>query len=144
MRKYILTLLLLILASCAGQRATTAHHVERDYYSSARLDSLFRAIWQRDSVYRRDSVFIYQSADTVTQYVEKEVYRWRVRTDTVYRDRWRVDTLYIERRDSVHVEKPIYIETPIKWHDQGFIWLGRVCLISIILWVLFLYLKRKF
>lgn len=146
MRKLLLTILLLILAGCASQRATTTHQVERDsvYYSRAHVDSLFKAIWQRDSVYRRDSIIIYQRGDTVTRYVEKEVYKWRNRTDTVYRDRLRVDTVYMERTDSVHVEKPVYIEKPIKWYNQGFIWVGRLCIIALILWVLFLYLKRKF
>ena len=146
MRKLLLTILLLILASCASQRTTTTHQVESDsvYYSRAYVDSLFKAVWQRDSVYRRDSIYIYQRGDTVDRYVERVVYKWRSRTDTVYRDRLRVDTVYMERTDSVHVEKPVYIETPTKWYDQGFIWVGRLCIMALILWVLFLYLKRKF
>ena len=146
--KHLTTIVIavLLLASCATQRATSTHWVDRDstYYHSARLDSLFRAMWQRDSVYRRDSIIIYQIGDTVTKYVEREVYKWRTRTDTVYRYRYKVDTIYTERRDSVRVERPVYIEAPIKWYDQGFIWVGRMCIIALLLWTLFLYLKRKF
>lgn len=137
---------LLVLSSCASMRnASTNHTTKRDitYIISSQLDSLYRAFWQRDSVYRRDSIYEYHKGDTVTKYVEKEIYKWRTRTDTIYRDRWRVDTMYIERVDSARVEKPVYIEKPIKWYNQGFIWLGKLCCLAALAWVLFLYLKRK-
>lgn len=146
MKHLLIIVSALILASCASMRHASTHQVDRDstYLSTRQLDSLYRAFWQRDSVYRRDSIHEYHNGDTVIKYVEKEVYKWRTRTDTVYRDRWRVDTMYVERADSVTVEKPVYIEKQIKWYNQGFIWLGRLCCIALILWALFLYLKRKF
>ena len=146
MKHFLVIVSALILASCASMRHTSTHQVDRDstYTSRYNLDSLYRAIFQRDSIYKRDSIYVYVKGDTVTKYVEKEVYRWRTRTDTVYRDRVRTDTVYMERVDSVTVEKPVYIEKQIKWYNQGFIWLGRLCCIAFILWVLFLYLKRKF
>lgn len=145
MKHFAIIVSLLLLASCASQRIASTYQVDRDstYTSTYNLDSLYRAIFQRDSIYKRDSIYVYVKGDTVTKYVEKELYRWRTRTDTVYRDRWRVDTMYVERIDSVTVEKPVYIEKQIKWYNQGFIWLGRLCCIAFILWVLFLYLKRK-
>lgn len=146
MKHFVFIVSLLMLASCASTRHASTTRIDRDstYHYARQLDSLYRAIWQRDSVYKRDSIYIYEKGDTVTKYVEKTLYKWRTRTDTVYRDRWRVDTLYIERTDSITVEKPVYIETPIKWYEQGFIWFGKMCCIALILWVLFLYLKRKF
>ena len=146
MKHLLIIVSALILASCASMRHASTHQVDRDstYLSTRQLDSLYRAFWQRDSVYKRDSIYVYQKGDTVTKYVEKEIYKWRTRTDTIYRDRWRVDTMYVERVDSVTVEKPVYIEKQIKWYNQGFIWLGRLCCIALILWALFLYLKRKF
>ena len=145
MRAVAVILAALILASCATQRATSTHKVDRDstYLSTHQLDNLYRALWQRDSVYRRDSTHVYQNGDTVTKYVEKEVYKWRTRTDTVYRDRWRVDTMYVERVDSVTVEKPVYIEKQLKWYNQGFIWLGRVCLAALLLWLVYKIVRWK-
>lgn len=146
MKHFVLFISLLLLTSCASTRHASTTRIGQDstYHYMRQLDSLYRAIWQRDSVYKRDSVYIYEKGDTVTKYVEKTLYKCHTRTDIVYRDRWRIDTLYIERTDSVTVVKPVYIEKPIKWHEQGFIWLGKMCCIALILWVLFLYLKRKF
>lgn len=146
MKHLFLILAAILLASCASTRYASTNRIGQDstYLYTRQLDSLYRAIWQRDSVYKRDSIYIYEKGDTVTKYVEKTLYKWRTRTDTVYRDRVRVDTLFIEKTDSVTVEKPVPIEKPIKWHEQGFIWLGKMCCIALILWVLFLYLKRKF
>lgn len=146
MKHFVFIVSLLMLASCASTRHASTTRIDRDstYHNAHRLDSLYRAFWQRDSVYKRDSIYIYEKGDTVTKYVEKTLYKWRTRTDTVYRDRLRVDTLYIERTDSATVEKPISIEKPIKWYNQGFMWLGKMCCIALILWAIFLYLKRKF
>lgn len=134
-----------MLVSCASQRIAATYQTDRDStYTSARyLDSLYKAVFDRDSTYRRDSIYVYVKGDTVTKYVEKEIYKWRTRSDTIYRDRWRVDTVYMEKVDSTIVERPVYIEKPIKWYNQGFIWLGRLCLIALIIWAIILYLKRK-
>ena len=128
MKHFVFIVSLLMLASCASTRHASTTRIDRDstYHYARQLDSL------------------YEKGDTVTKYVEKTLYKWRTRTDTVYRDRLRVDTLYIERTDSVTVEKPVYIEKPIKWYNQGFMWLGKMCCIALILWAIFLYLKRKF
>lgn len=146
MKHFVFIVSLLMLAGCASTRHASTTRIDRDstYHYTRQLDSLYRAFWQRDSVYKRDSIYIYEKGDTVTKYVEKTLYKWSTRTDTVYRDRLRVDTLYIERTDSVTVEKPVYIEKPIKWYNQGFMWLGKMCCIALILWAIFLYLKRKF
>ena len=137
MRTVAVILAALILASCATQRATSTHLVDRDstYISRRDLDSLYRATYQRDSVILRDSVYIYLKGDTVTKYVYKERQQWQIARDTVYRDRWRVDTLRTERVDSLRIEVPVYIEKPLKWYNQGFIWFGRVCLAALLLWL---------
>lgn len=146
--RYLTALIaLLMLAGCAStRRAVNTYQMQQDstYNSVRRLDSLFRVMMQRDSTYRRDSIYIWEKGDTVTKYVERTKYRIVTRTDTLYRDRLRTDTLYINRTDSVTVEKPVYIEKQMKWYDKGFIWVGRLCCLAAILWALFLYLKRKF
>ena len=146
MKNLITLLSTLLLMGCASTRYASTTQISRDstYNYAQQLDSLYRAIWQRDSVYKRDSIYICEKGDTVTKYVEKTLYKWHTHTDTVYRDRWRADTLYIERTDSIMVEKPIYIEKQMQWYNQGFVWLGKMCCIALILWVRFLYLKRKF
>jgi hypothetical protein len=146
--RYLTALIaLLMLAGCAStRRAVNTYQMQQDstYNSVRRLDSLFRVMMQRDSTYRRDSIYIWEKGDTITKYVERTKYRIVTRTDTLYRDRLRTDTLYINRTDSVTVEKPVYIEKQMKWYDKGFIWVGRLCCLAAILWALFLYLKRKF
>ena len=138
--KHLFTILAaILLASCASTRYASTYDESRDStrVSTHQLNSIFARLMQRDSIYVREK------GDTVTKYVEKTLYKWRTRSDTVYRDRLRVDTLYTERTDSVTVEKPV-IEKQIKWYNQGFMWLGKMCCIALILWAIFLYLKRKF
>lgn len=136
---------ILLLAGCTTTRkATYQARQDSTYNASHRLDSLFRVMLQRDSIYQRDSVYIYEKGDTVTKYVERTRYKLETRTDTLYRDRLRIDTLVVTRTDSVRVEKPVYIEKQLRWYNKGFIWVGRLCCIAAILWGLFLYLKRKF
>lgn len=145
--KWILIIILaLLLAGCAGTRHASTTRIDRDstYASVWQLDSLYRAIWQHDSVYTRDSICIYEKGDTVTKYVEKTMYKWCTSTDTVYRDRWRADTVYIGHTDSVTVERPVYIEKPIKWYNRVFIWGGKAGCIILLFGLAFLYLKRKF
>ena len=144
--KYLIFALLLALTGCASTRVASSYNTNRDstYVSTRYLDSLYRAVFLRDSTYRRDSIYIHEKGDTITKYVERVMYKWRTRTDTLYRDRWRTDTLFIERVDSTYVEKPVYVEKQLRWHQQGFMWLGKMCCIAAILWAMFLYLKRKF
>ena len=141
----IVIVVLLFLASCATTRVSSTHQVDRDsiYISSRDLDSLYRATYQRDSVVQRDSVYLYIAADTVVKYVYKERLSWQIKRDTVWRDRWRADTLYTERVDSLRIEVPVYIEKPIKWYNQGFIWLGRVCLAALLLWLVYKVVRWK-
>lgn len=146
--RYLTALIaLMLLAGCAStRRAVNTYQVQQDstHSSTQRLDSLFRVMMQRDSIYQRDSVYIREKGDTITKYVERIRYQLERRTDTLYRDLLRIDTLVVVRTDSVTVEKPVYIEKQMKWYDKGFIWVGRLCCLAAILWALFLYLKRKF
>lgn len=53
----------------------------------------------------------------------------------------------VELNDSIvykYKDRTVYVEKQMKWYDKGFIWVGRLCCIAVILLVLFLYLKRKF
>ena len=147
MKKTLILLIgALLLAACSTIRYVEVpkYHHDSTYVSNSRLDSLYRAAFQKDSVYKHDSVYVYQKGDTVTKYVEKVTYQYKLQRDTLYRDRIRRDTMYVERVDSVTVVQHEVVEKPIKWYNQGFIWVGRLCCLALIFWALFLYLKRKF
>lgn len=146
MKHIALLIAALLLAGCTGTRHAATYQTQQDstYFSRQRLDSLFAAILRRDSIYQRDSIFVYRKGDTVTKYVERLRYKLEQRTDTLRINTLRVDTLYAVKADSIRVEVPVYVEKRIKWYDKGFIWVGRLCCIAAILWALFLYLKRKF
>ncbi len=146
MKHFAIFIPLLMLVGCGSARHASTVRIERDsaYISKQRLDSLFRAIFQRDSTYQRDSVFVGYKGDTIVKYVERTKYCYTARVDTFYRNRHRVDTVYVNRTDSVTVEKPVFVEKTMKWYDRGFVWVGRLCCLAAILWAVFLYLRRKF
>ena len=119
-----------MLTSCASTRRATS---SRDTRDSTRIISQ-----------QVDSIYIKEKGDTVTYYVERLRYAYKIKTDTIYTYKLKRDTVYAVRTDSIRVTVPTYIEKPRKWYDTGAIWLGRMCCLAFLLWVLFLYLKRKF
>lgn len=125
-----------MLTSCASTRRATSSRDTRD--------STHIINQQVDSIYYRDSIYIKEKGDTVTYYVERLRYAYKIKTDTIYTYKLKRDTVYAVRTDSIRVTVPTYIEKPRKWYDTGAIWLGRMCCLAFLLWVLFLYLKRKF
>lgn len=133
----------LLLISCTASRDVIKHN-ETFYKYQDRQDSIFKALLLRDSIYARDSIYVREKGDTVYQYVEKMRYQYIDRVDTIYRNVLRCDTVYINRTDTTTVIKEVKIKKPVKWYNQGFVWVGRICCIAAILWALFLYLKRKF
>ena len=122
--------IVLLLAAFALAACSTVRYVPVETVHS---DTLIQKIAKLDSIYVRDSIYVYVKGDTITKYVEK----WRYKYRTQY------DTLYIAKRDTVTVTVTEIREKPIKWYNQGFIWVGRLCCIAFILWIIFLYLKRK-
>ena len=145
--KHLFTILAaILLASCASTRYASTYDESRDStrVSTRQLDSIFARLMQRDSIYIRDSIYVREKGDTVTKYVERVRYQYKVHTDTLYKYRTLRDTVYMERRDSIRVERPVYIEKPRRWYETGLMWAGGLCCIAAIMWALFLYLKRKF
>lgn len=139
--KHLFTILAaILLASCASTRYASTYDESRDStrVSTRQLDSIFARLMQRDSIYIRDSIYVREKGDTVTKYVERVRYQYKVHTDTLYKYRTLRDTVYMERRDSIRVEKPR------RWYETGLMWAGGLCCISAIMWALFLYLKWKF
>ena len=64
---------------------------------TVKLDSIYIAQVQRDSIVRYDSIYVRDKGDTL--YVE----RWKY----LYRDKLRVDTVSVLRVDSVQVPVPV-------------------------------------
>lgn len=64
---------------------------------TVKLDSIYIAQTQRDSIVRYDSIYVRDKGDTL--YVE----RWKY----LYRDKLRVDTVSVLRVDSVQVPVPV-------------------------------------
>ena len=99
---------------------------------SAKTDSIYLSMQQRDSIYIRDSVVIHHAGDTV--YVDKVRYRYRDRSvrDTVYR--------YLDRE----VRVPYPVEKPLCWWDRLVLEMSDVVLWVLVVYLLFLvYLHRR-
>ena len=145
MRFLVMIIAAAMLTGCASTRRATSSRDTRDSTRiSQQVDSIYRLLMQRDSIYYRDSIYIKEKGDTVTYYVERLRYAYKIKTDTIYTYKLKRDTVYAVRTDSIRITVPTYIEKPRKWYDTGAIWLGRMCCLAFLLWVLFLYLKRKF
>ena len=122
---FSMVLAALLLCSCGSIRFVP---VERE-----RTDSTYLNRVRHDSIYVRDSIYVFQKGDTVTKTVE----RWRY----LYRDR--VDTLYKCRTDTVTVHDVEYRDKPERWYDAGFRRLGQLCVLGLLAWLLWFWVKRK-
>lgn len=117
----------MVLMACSTKKTIT----EQVPIKEVLHDTIISKWMQYDSVYVRDSIY-------VTPEVE---YRDRlVKKLTIVHD-----TVYVSRTDTV--PKPIYIRQTIehkaKWYETTAMWIGYLCCIAILLWLLFLYLKSK-
>lgn len=74
---------------------------------TVRTDSIYINQVQRDSIYRRDSIYIRDKGDTV--WVEKYKY--------LFVDKLRHDTLYLNRTDSIRVPYPVEKELT-RWQQM--------------------------
>ena len=97
--------------------------------TDVRVDSVYVASVERDTIYERDSVLIFTKADTV----HKEKYRY------VYRDRLVTDTLWRERCDTINtvveVEKALSKVEEVQMNiGKGVMWAVPMVLL---LWLVF-------
>ena len=100
----------------------------RDVYKNKLIhDSTF--------VYKFDSVYIHQKGDTVLIEKFKTLFRDKFinKTDTVF------DTKFHDRV----IEKRIPYEKKQPWYNNIFIWLGRICALSIVLFLLYFFVLTK-
>lgn len=142
MVRYII-IALLSLTACSPCRKIV-EQTDSVSHTAHERDSVSHTAATRDSVTRRDSVYIYRSGDTLYIYKEKQLVKWRERVDTTAKHTERTDTTtsVAERREETTArEAPT--PKPIKWYDHAAIWVGRLCLLALLLWLIFLYIKRK-
>lgn len=141
MVRYII-IALLSLTACSPCRKIVEQTDSVSHVAHER-DSVSHVAHERDSVSRRDSVYVYRSGDTLYIYKERQLVKWRERVDTT--------TMYIERSDTTaqvsdrreEITPPAPPADPIKWYDHAAIWVGRLCLLALLMWLIFLYIKRK-
>lgn len=82
----------------------------------------------RDSIYQKDSVYMWMQGDTI----------WKEKYSVLYKDRWRDKIVYRDsiRVDSVRVPMPV-VTNVIKWRDKAaYIGLGIVISLVIIIVVI--------
>ena len=99
---------------------------------TVKLDSIYIAQTQRDSIFKYDSIYVRDKGDTL--YVE----RWKY----LYRDKLRVDTVTSVRVDSIHV--PVPVEKALtKWQqfklDVGgyALCVGAVLVLVVVGWMVY-------
>lgn len=110
-----------ILSSCKGTERIVEVPITKTEYKD-------RVMEKKDSVYIHDSTYMCVGGDTIY------VYQYR----NVYRDKLRTDTLYINRTDSIAVPYPI--ERQLSAWEMNLINLGKfffVVLLCVIAYVIF-------
>lgn len=121
----IIVLICILLSSCTTTKYVTVEKIKHDTTYVSKL--------QRDSIWLHDSIMVSEKGDTVkiekwhTKYIEKQVH----------------DTTYISKRDTIPQPYPVVkmAEKPLSKTERGFILLGIVSLMGIVVW-LALKLKR--
>ena len=93
-------------------------------------------------VYVHDSTFIdrwhteYQKGDTI--FITNEVTKivTKLKTDTAYK--------YIEKPVVVSKTETVEVKKPLSWWQKTFVWIGVLCLIGIVLWLVWKFKKLIF
>ena len=111
MRLFLLSLLAIFVGGCTSVKYVPVETV--------RVDSVFVAKVERDSIYERDSLFVAVKADTV--FLSRVQYR--------YRDRFVRDTVSVLRCDTV--TKVVEVEKPLSFWQQK-----KLELAGIVMWVI--------
>jgi len=126
MKRYFILFLVIVsvLASCKPIKQIEY----RDVYKNKLIhDSTF--------VYKFDSVYIHQKGDTV----------WVEKFKTLFRDKFlnKTDTVFDTKFKDRIIEKKLYYEKKQPWYNIIFIWLGRICSISGLLFLLYFFIRLK-
>lgn len=114
----------ILLASAIG----SCRSVEFVPVETVKHDSIYINRIQRDSIYRRDSIYVDRKGDTIRIYRDKYRFIYRDRVDTVFQDRVQV------------VREAYPVEKKLTWYQSALIYLGGLFVVYIILTI---YIKLK-
>ena len=117
--------LCLMLAGCKAVKQTVEVPVyvhDTTYVAKEVHDSTFIDRWHTE-YQKGDTIFI---TNEVTKIVTK------IKTDTAYK--------YIEKPVIVSKTETVEVKKPLSWWQKTFVWIGVLCLIGIVLWLV---LKSK-
>lgn len=114
----------LILLAAVGVWLTACTTTRVVEVERVRTDTTFITKWQRDSVWKHDSIRVTENGDTIriekwhTEYVEREVH----------------DTLYQAKTDSIPVPYEVVKEVPaeLTWWQRVRLWLGNAVLMALL------------
>ena len=112
--------LCLILAGCKAVKQTVEVPVyvhDTTYVAKEVHDSTFINRWHTE-YQKGDTIFI---TNEVTKIVTK------LKTDTAYK--------YIEKPVVVSKTETVEVKKPLSWWQKTFVWIGVLCLIGIVLWL---------
>lgn len=119
----IAVILLLIIAMAVCSCTTTKYVTVPEYH----LRDSTKIVYQRDSIFQKDSVYIYFKGDTIFH----EHYNIK------YREFLRHDTLNIVSRDSVRVPYPVVkdkIVYQLRWYQKAPYYIGWIAIIAILIY----------
>ena len=112
--------LCLVLAGCKTVKQTVEVPVyvhDTTYVAKEVHDSTFINRWHTE-YQKGDTIFI---TNEVTKIVTK------LKTDTAYK--------YIEKPVVVSKTETVEVKKPLSWWQKTFVWIGVLCLIGIVLWL---------
>ena len=121
--------LCLMLAGCKAVKQTVEVPVyvhDTTYVAKEVHDSTFIDRWHTE-YQKGDTIFI---TNEVTKIVTK------IKTDTACK--------YIERPVTVSKTEIVEVEKPLSWWQKTFVWIGVLCLIGIVLWLVWKFRKLIF
>ena len=121
--------LCLLLAGCKAVKQTVEVPVyvhDTTYVAKEVHDSTFIDRWHTE-YQKGDTIFI---TNEVTKIVTK------IKTDTAYK--------YIEKPVVVSKTETVEVKKPLSWWQKTFVWIGVLCLIGIVLWLVWKFRKLIF
>ena len=121
--------LCLMLAGCKAVKQTVEVPVyvhDTTYVAKEVHDSTFIDRWHTE-YQKGDTIFI---TNEVTKIVTK------IKTDTAYK--------YIEKPVVVSKKETVEVKKPLSWLQKTFVWIGVLCFIGIVLWLVWKFRKLIF
>lgn len=124
-KAFIFSSIALLCCACGTTKYVPIETIKKEY----------RDIVVRDSIYHYDSIFIKQTADTL--FLERYKY--------LYRDKIIKDSVFIQ--DTIRVPYPVevikQVKAPLTSWQNFQLWSGRIALILVLFFGLYLILKLK-